>query len=221
MRAYRSRPAPDGVRRAAVLFLHGGFAFGEGHWEMSRPFRDAGYVVMTPVLRGENGQPGDFSLFYDEVDDVLAAAEALAAAPDVDPENLFVAGHSVGGTLAMMAASASPRFRAAASMSGSPDLIAYLQVSRTPAPFEASSEAEVRLRSPVAYAASFKCPVRLYCGEDEFWVQGGTRRTAMLAERAGIDAAAVEVPGDHSSSVPEAIREILAFFRKVRRASSE
>jgi len=219
LRAYRSRPSADGTRRAAVLFLHGGFAFGEGHWEMSRPFRDAGFVVMTPVLRGENGQAGDFSLFYGEVDDVLAAAEVLATSPDVDPRNIFVAGHSVGGTLAMLAAMSSRRFRAAASLSGSPDLSLYLQVSHAPAPFAISSAPEIRLRSPVAYATSFKCPVRLYCGEDEFWVQSSTQRTATLAERAGLDVAAVEVPGDHFSSVPGAIRGSIAFFR--RQASSE
>ncbi|WP_165252885.1 alpha/beta hydrolase family protein [Paludisphaera soli] len=211
--AFRSLPSPSGTRSPAVLFLHGGFRFGEGHWEMSRPFREAGYVVMTPVLRGENGQAGDFSLFYDEVDDVLAAAEVLAAAPDVDPKNVFLAGHSVGGTLALLAAMTSSRFRAAASYSGSPDLGVYLAVSRTSPPFDVSSPPEMRLRSAVAYATSFQNPVRLYCGEDEFWVQGATRRTAILATRAGLDVEAVELPGDHFSSVPEAIRLTLNFFR--------
>ena len=28
---------------------------------------------MIPTLRGENGQKGDFTLFYDEVDDVILA----------------------------------------------------------------------------------------------------------------------------------------------------
>ncbi|QEH37916.1 Alpha/beta hydrolase family protein [Aquisphaera giovannonii] len=214
LKAYRSRPSAGPARRPAVLFLHGGFSFGEGHWEMSRPFREAGFVVMTPVLRGENGQPGDFSLFGDEVGDVLAAADVLASAPDVDPRNVFVAGHSVGGTLAMLAAMTSRRFRAAASFSGSPDLNIYLKVSRTPAPFDASSAAEVRLRSAVAYASSFKCPARLYYGEDEIWVQSSTSRTAVLASRAGLDVAAVELPGDHFSSVQAAIRESIAFFRQ-------
>ena len=46
------------------------------------------------ALRGENGQPGAFSMFYDEVEDVLAAAEYLAKLPDVDPARVFVSGHS-------------------------------------------------------------------------------------------------------------------------------
>jgi hypothetical protein len=36
-------------------------------WEDAKPYRDAGFVVMTPMLRGENGQAGAWSYFYDEV----------------------------------------------------------------------------------------------------------------------------------------------------------
>src|SRR4051812_23727675 len=79
LKAYLSRPTNDDRKRPAVLVLHGGYAYGEGQWEMARTFRDAGFVVMMPVLRGENSQAGDFTLFYDEVDDVLAAANTLAA----------------------------------------------------------------------------------------------------------------------------------------------
>jgi hypothetical protein len=89
-----------------------------------------------------------------------------------------------------------------------------LRVSRVPVPFDASDIREVRLRSPVAYAASFKCPVRLYCGDEEFWVQSSTQRTAMLAKQHGIDAEAIEVPGDHFSSMSEAIRRSIEFFRQ-------
>src|SRR3954469_20832236 len=99
---------------------------------------------------------------------------------------------------------ASNRFRAASSISGSPDLEGYLRVGRVRAPFDASDIREVRLRSPVAYATSFKCPVRLFCGDEEFWVQASTRRTAMLAQQGGIDAEAIEVPGDHFSARTEA-----------------
>jgi acetyl esterase/lipase len=43
-------------------------------------------------------------MFYDEVDDVLAAARFLANQLGVDPTQLFLAGHSVGGTTALLAA---------------------------------------------------------------------------------------------------------------------
>jgi hypothetical protein len=71
----------SGEPRPAVVYVHGASAFRADHWEMTRPLRDAGFVVMMPILRSENGSPGAYSLFYDEVDDVIAAAEALARRP--------------------------------------------------------------------------------------------------------------------------------------------
>jgi dipeptidyl aminopeptidase/acylaminoacyl peptidase len=203
----------DRRRRPAVLFLHGGFSFGEQHWDMTSPYREAGFIVMLPILRGENGQGGDFSLFYDEVDDVLAAAERLAGLPYVEAGSIYLAGHSVGGTLAMLAAMASPRFRAAASFSGSPDQVLYVRGRPEIVPFEPSDIQEFRLRSPVAHAGSFKCPTRLYFGDDEYWLHGGTARTASLAKGKGLDVEAIEVPGDHDGMVPEAIERSIRFFR--------
>ncbi len=210
--AFATPDPGDGFRRPAVLFLHGGFAFGEGDWAMARPFREAAYAVMVPLLRGENGQPGDFSLFHDEVDDVLAAAEALSRLPWVDPDRLFVAGHSAGGTLAMLAAMATDKFRAAASFSGSPDQAMSTQDQPERTPFDRASIREVRMRSPVAFASSFRCPARLYHGVEEFWAEGSTAMTASRAKAAGLDVEAVPVAGDHFSSVPGAIRRAIAFF---------
>ena len=107
LKAWMNPPGPrdkNGGLKPAVLFLHGGFSFSVEDWDQCKPFRDAGFVTMTPMLRAENGQPGWYSMFYDEVDDVLAAAEVLAKTPGVDPKRIFVAGHSVGGTLAMLSA---------------------------------------------------------------------------------------------------------------------
>src|SRR5689334_10731956 len=86
-------------KRPAVLFLHGGFAADADDWQMAQPYRDAGYLAMLPLLRGENGQAGDYTMFYNEVDDVLAAANFLIARSNVDATHLYLAGHSVGGTL--------------------------------------------------------------------------------------------------------------------------
>lgn len=201
-----------GEKRPAVLFLHGGFAFGADDWEMVGPYRDAGYVTMVPILRGENGQPGAFTMFYDEVDDVLAAGDALAALPYVDADRLFVAGHSAGGTLTLLAAMAARRFRAAASFSGSPDQVAFGRSHPSLVPFDPGDVRESRLRSPIAYADSFKCPVRLFYGSSEWGFESLSRKTAMLAGQKGLDVEAVEVPGDHFSSVPMAMRQSIEFF---------
>ena len=91
------------------------FEFGAADWDMAVPYWEAGFVLMVPMLRGENGQPGTFSFLYDEVDDVLAAAAYLAQQPGVDSTQIFLAGHSAGGTLTLLAIEASGRFRAASS----------------------------------------------------------------------------------------------------------
>ncbi len=64
-------------------------------------------------------------MFYDEVDDVVSAATYLGNQAYVDAGQLFVAGHSTGGTLTMLTAMTYFHFRAAASFSGSPDAVGY------------------------------------------------------------------------------------------------
>jgi dipeptidyl aminopeptidase/acylaminoacyl peptidase len=206
--------SPQGAgKRPAVLFLHGGWAFGDDDWDMAQPFRDAGYVVMTPILRGENGQPGSFTMFYDEVDDVLAAAQYLAKRPYVDEKHIYLAGHSAGGTLTLLAAMASPRFKAAASFSGSPNQKSFAREYARDVPFNQSDMREFEMRSPIAYATSFKCPVRLYYGSDEPMFALSSATTAMRAKTKGLDVEAVSIPGDHDTAVPEAMRQAIQFFK--------
>jgi dienelactone hydrolase/DNA-directed RNA polymerase subunit RPC12/RpoP len=214
LKAWVNRPAPGPGLKPGVLFLHGGFAFGADDWEQCQPFRDAGFVTMTPILRGENGQPGSYSMFYDEVDDVLAAAELLARTPGVDPNRIFVCGHSVGGTLAMLAAMTSKRFKGCASFSGSPDQVRWSQGQEELVPFDRNNMTEMAMRSPLAFPKSFKCPARLYYGDEEILFKFSTQQLAEKATAAGSDVQAVEVPGDHFTSVDPAMRQAITFFQQ-------
>lgn len=98
LKAWISLPPTDGKRHPAVVFLHGNFVFEMRQWTGTSAYRDAGFVVLTPMLRGENGNPGEFQMMYGEVDDVVAAGRYLASLPCVDGSRVFLAGHSVGGT---------------------------------------------------------------------------------------------------------------------------
>jgi dipeptidyl aminopeptidase/acylaminoacyl peptidase len=211
LKAWVDKPVEGAAPKPAVLFLHGGFAFGDGDWDQPQPFRDAGFVVMTPMLRGENGLPGSYSLFYDEVNDVLAAADTLAALPYVDPKRIYVCGHSAGGTLALLAAMASDRFRAAAGFSGSPDQVLSSRGQPELVVFE-RNDREFQMRSPLAFPRSFQCPVRIYYGSDEFLFDAPSQKTAKLAQAAGRDVQAVKIPGDHFTSVEPAMRQCVPFF---------
>lgn len=212
-RAWVSGQPARGGPKPAVLFLHGGFAFGEGDWDQTQQLEDAGYVVMMPMLRGENGQPGNFTLFYDEVDDVVAAAEALAKIPYVDPNRIYVCGHSAGGTLALLAAMTSPRFKAAASFSGSPDQKLFCRSNPELVVFDTKDEREYQMRSPLAFPKSFKCPVRIYYGDEEFFFKDPSKKLAEVSSKAGLDVKAVSVPGDHFDSVEPAMEMAIQFFQ--------
>ena len=86
----------------AVVYFHGGFAFGFSELNDCLPFLAAGFAVMTPTLRGENGNPGSFELFYGEVDDAEAAVRFLAAQPRIDSKRIYTFGHSVGGGISAL-----------------------------------------------------------------------------------------------------------------------
>jgi dienelactone hydrolase len=210
LKAWYARPGSD-APVPAVVFAHGGFAYGAEDWQMARPYLNAGFAVITPMLRGENGMPGEYSMFYGEVDDIVAAGEYMRALPNIDQSRIFLAGHSVGGTLAMLAAQASPIFRASASFSGSPDQITFCEAWSEIVPFDSNNPAEYEMRSPLAYAASFKAPARLYYAAREIY-GADTDMTARIAREAGLDVQAEEVRGDHFTAVPEAMRRSIAFF---------
>jgi dienelactone hydrolase len=201
--------------RPAVLFLHGGNALWQGHWDLARPYVEAGYVAMMPAVRAENGLPGYFSGFYDETSDVLAAAEVLRAHPGVDPERLFLAGHSVGGTLTLLAAMSSQMFRAAAAFSGNPDARAFFRHFPEDIRFDTAEAQEFDMRSPLSFATSFKCPVLMLHGSEETRTDAALRLTAERAEAAGLKVKRGIVEGGHTSAIPGETAESLRFFASV------
>ena len=216
LKAWMSTPV-DKAKHQAVLFLHPGFDLWPDVWEFTRPLREAGYIVMLPTTRGENGQHGVFTMYYDEVSDIVSAADYLRSEPNVDSEHVYVAGYSVGGTLTLLATEIYSHFRAAASISGTPDLGPYLKYARGAkenAPFDVTDPKEVQIRSALAYAASMKCPIRIYYGTEEEYFAIAAPRTADVAKQNGIDAEAVAVKGDHGSSGEPSLRLAIEFFKK-------
>ena len=110
----------DGQKHAAIVgspeaiptrWRTSGVRSPESNDQTARPFRDAGLVMMFPSLRGGNANPGGKEYFLGEVEDVLAAAEFVARLPYVDPAQIYLGGHSTGGTLALLVAESSGRFK--------------------------------------------------------------------------------------------------------------
>lgn len=181
MVAYLTPDPGDGVKRPAVLWAHGGFnGIGSYLWllrnrnndQTASAFRAAGCVLMCPAWRNENDNPGLFTLFYDELDDLLLAREYLAGLPYVDPERIYLAGHDAGGTLVLLAAASSDGFRAIFSFGGAPDMYKYLESGTFGnIPFNGSSRMEVRLRSATLFAAAIRKPTFYFGGDDNSFGQ--------------------------------------------------
>jgi dipeptidyl aminopeptidase/acylaminoacyl peptidase len=173
--AYVSPNPKDGKKHPAIVWITGGDCNSIGDvWSPATPdndqtaaaFRKAGIVMMFPSLRGGNNNPGVKEGFLGEVDDVLAATKWLEKQPYVDSKRIYLGGHSTGGTLAMLVAESSPRFRATFAFGPVDDVAGYGADSGF-LPFNISNEQEVKLRSPGYWLDSIKSPVWVIEGTSE------------------------------------------------------
>lgn len=216
--AYVTPDPGDGKRHPAVVWAHGGYGdIGDFLWEEQDPendqsanaFREAGLVVMAPSWRQENDNPGRFEMFYGEVEDLHAAREYLATLPYVDPERIYLAGHSTGGTMTLLAAELHDGFRAAFSLGGIPDLKVRLEMGPTMVapPFDLDDPQEYALRSPARFAGSLKSPTFYFEGEKDYWDEFDTMQRDATA--AGRQFKAFPVPGgDHFSIIAPITRMV-------------
>ncbi len=158
----------DESRHPAVLWAHGGFGgLDPSYWaeqpatndQTPQAFVDAGFVVMLPAWRGENDNPGRFEMFLGEVDDAVAAIDHLRSLRYVDPDRIYMVGHSSGGTLTLLTAMSTDKLRAAFSFGATWDMS---ELSGSPweaiFPFEPSNEQALRVRSPFHFLPQLKTP---------------------------------------------------------------
>jgi acetyl esterase/lipase len=209
-------PIKSGARRPAMLWIAGGLDWNisEAFWapaerdddQSARAFREAGMVLMLPSLRGSNQNPGHNECFLGEVDDILAAADFLARRPDVDPKQIYLGGHSTGGTLALLAAESSGRFRAVFAFGPVADPRDYGLGGCLPA--DAPAE-EVRPRSPVAFVSEIQSPTFVIEGHggnmQAFPALEGAKRDAPLRFLGIPGATHFSVLGPGSEAVAAAI----------------
>lgn len=168
--AYLSPNPGDGRRHPAIIWITGGDANTIGDvWspapasndQSAAAYRKAGIVMMFPSLRGGNNNPGVREGFFGEVDDVIAAADFLAQQDYVDPARIYLGGHSTGGTLALLVAEASDRFRAVFSFGPVADVRAYGPAFT---PFTLEDPREIELRAPGRWLSSLRVPTFVFEG---------------------------------------------------------
>lgn len=212
--AWLSAAPQDGKRHPAVVYLHRGFALAREDWDATLPYRQAGYVVLTPALRGENGNPGFFECYYGEVDDAIAAGHYLAARPEVDPGRVYLAGHGIGGgALAILGAMLPSPYAAAVAMGGAADPGRQDHDHwNDKVPFDAADPRERSLRTAADFPASIRCPLHLIVGEQDAALSAETRELAAQAGRIGKPCKVWSVPGDRNSSLERAIAQSIELF---------
>lgn len=201
--AYETPPRP-GPRRPAILWIHGGFTWDiDGDLWKPQPrsndqtaaaLRLDGLVLMVPALRGASGNPGRPECFLGEVDDILAAAEHLAQRPDVDPARIYLGGHSTGGTLALLAAASTDRFRAVFAFGPVADPREYGDDVCTANHKPELDELEWAPRAPLRWIDTIVTPTLVIEGEHS----GNTHDFPVLHHRASSAVQFMAVPGaDH------------------------
>jgi alpha/beta superfamily hydrolase len=210
----------DGRKYPAVIWLTGGDTntLGDfwvrgapGRDESAQAFRQAGLVVMFPTLRGGNTNPGSKELGMGEVDDVLAAAEHLASLPHVDPAQIYLGGHSTGGTLALLVAQVSTRFAAVLALGPVADVRDYGASYGNGINWRAlvNADDEVRLRSPGEWMGSIRSPTYIIEGKQS---PSNLRSLSAMCEHAAQIPAlrCLDVPGYDHFSIIEPVAKVAA-----------
>jgi dienelactone hydrolase len=164
--AYLTPDPRDGKKHPAIIWITGGDcnSVDDDIWkdapasndQTASAFRKAGIVMMFPSLRGGNDNPGKREGFFGEVNDILAAAEFLAKQGYVDSKRIYLGGHSTGGTLVLLTAEFSDRFRAVFSFGPAADVSHYPPQFT---PFNTGNKREVELRSPIHWLHGIKSRV--------------------------------------------------------------
>ena len=170
--AYLSNDPRDGKKHPAIVWITGGDNNSIGDvWSPNAPDNDqsaaqfgrAGIVMMFPAQRGGNDNPGQKEGFLGEADDILAAREFLAKQPYVDAQRIYLGGHSTGGTMALLVAEQTDKFRAIFALGAVDDVAGYGADSGF-LPFDVNNAREVELRSPIHWLNGVKSPTYLIEG---------------------------------------------------------
>jgi acetyl esterase/lipase len=209
LKAWLQTPRTEtGKPRPALVYLHGGFALTTATVKNAQLFVDAGFVVLYPSFRGENGNPGSFELMFGEVDDARAAVRWLAEQPLVDRERIYVFGQWEGGGVASLLSLLNDvPVQHSAGVGGlfnANNFIAWRHVI----PFDRSRVEEYEMRLLLGHVAEMKHRHYAYLGSEDSFTESKNRAKAEIAGKESL-LEIVPIPGDHNSSLPFAVEAYL------------
>ena len=148
LKAWYAVPETPGDKHPAVVCFHSGHAFGAADFMEAQIFLEAGFAVLTPMLRGENGNPGNFELLLGEVEDAANAIRWIADQPEIDADHIYAFGHSIGGGIAAMLSlqDSDLPLKHSASCGGMYSADVFQAWGREHCPFDPTDEMECRMR---------------------------------------------------------------------------
>lgn len=192
----------------AVVYLHGGFSFGKQDFFDTKAFIDNGFAVMTPTFRGENGNRGNFELFYGEVDDALAAVDWLQKQDGIDKNRIFIFGHSTGGAISELTSLSD---KEGVLLSGSSGSLYPPQVFSSwgdITPFDLNNKKEIFLRTFILNTKYMERKHIAYLGKDDVDSKLLTSYQKIIRK----NSAPLEIKiidGDHFSSLNDSINQFI------------
>jgi len=157
----------DGDRTEHYPYVRAGFAVAsfeiDGHVPNMQGASDAAVMKGARAFRASRAGLDNAKTALDFV---------LAKVPNVDPERVYVAGHSSAGTLALLVAEFEPRVKACAAYAACTDVEKRLapaagQLDRALPGFRDF----LQLSSPKTHAARLKCPLLLFHATDDTTVE--------------------------------------------------
>ncbi|HEX8358660.1 MAG TPA: prolyl oligopeptidase family serine peptidase [Longimicrobium sp.] len=211
-----------GKRLPVLIFNHGSGADGalpeqvqldQAHWVAN------GYLYIAPQYRGGGGSEGRDEYGGADAHDVTNLYPLLRRIPYADTANIFMWGHSRGGTMTFLALRAGMPVRAAAVTATLADYTGWPHSVVASMP-DSARRVGVRQRSAVAWPEQIRAPVLMLHGDaDRIVPLAPMRRLATQLDSLGRPHELVVYPGGdhnltgHGDDVHRRIREWFARYR--------
>ncbi len=171
--AYISTNPNDGQKHPLVIWVGGGWtnSIDSNYWlynpwendQSGAILRQKGILMMYPSTRGGNQNPGFQESLYGEINDIHSALDYASTLDYVDPDRIYLVGHSTGGTKALLAGAYDQGFRAIFSFGPVDDIMNHNQSQFT---FDPKDKVEAELRSPINWINDIKTPTFIIEGEN-------------------------------------------------------
>lgn len=194
---------------ATLIYIHDGTTLTQEDVAHAETFREAGFVVVLPTFRGENGNPGVHELLFGELDDLVAATHFTRALPEVDPMRVGIFGHGTGGMLSALASLVPqlPVQRSVSSAGLRPE--SAFMVVRGPFVDDAQ-ERRLRLFGPNIH--HMQSPHVACVAEQDPAVYAEAHRLVAVANQEGLPLELLQVTGGRSTSRDECERRAVEYL---------